>query len=499
MRMDQGPLNGFGAVGPASTPWRDPIVARGDAARIGFLSASAFPARGVPMSLTDVLSRVEPGAEKALELLKEYCRFPTISAQSRAQPETAAFVHRILAEHGFEVKEYPTDGGPNVVFGQMIVSEKKPTLLMYQHYDVQPVDPLDEWTRDPFDPVIEGDKFYARGCGDTKGNLIAQLLAVRAWQEAEGQPPINLKFVVEGEEEIGSRHFPSFVHANTEILHADGATIEGGDHLADGRPKIELGCKGILYVDLVCRTAKVDQHSMYAAISPNPVWRLIQALDTLRDPKGRLKIPRWTEDARRPTARELRYMRKTGLRVEHLKEFWGVRELRGGEDPFEVVRTLVYSPTCTICGIWSGYTEEGTKTVNPAVARCKLDFRLVPNMRIEKQLEKLRAHMTAKGFGDIEIIEHKETLQPSAISMSARVVKAAIKGAVDSYGTEPEVWPWSAGASANGFFNEVVGVPSISGPGVSYDGSNYHAPNENIRISDFVGGAKHMAAMIGRF
>jgi acetylornithine deacetylase/succinyl-diaminopimelate desuccinylase-like protein len=451
------------------------------------------------MALTDVLSRVEVGREKSLELLKEYCRFPTISARKQAQPETAAFVRRLLAEYGFESREFPTDGGPNVVFGQLIVGEKKPTLLMYQHYDVQPVDPLNEWKRDPFDPVIEDGKFWGRGCGDTKGNLIAQLLAVRAWQEASGGPPINLKFVVEGEEEVGSPHFRSFVDANKDMLHADGATIEGGDHLADGRPKIELGCKGILYVDLICRTAKVDQHSMYAAISPNPVWRLIQALNTLRDPSGRIRISGWNEDARRPSARELRYLRNTGLRAESLKEFWGVRELRGGDDPFQVARTLVYSPTCTICGIVSGYIEEGTKTVNPAVAKVKIDFRLVPNMRIEKQFDKLRAHLHAKGFDDIEVIEHKEKLQASAIPMTARVVKAAIKGAVDTYGSEPEVWPWSAGASANGFFNEVVGVPSLSGPGVSYDGSNFHAPNENIRLEDFVGGAKHMAAMFGRF
>ena len=198
------------------------------------------------LALTDVLSRVEADAGKALEILKEYVRFPTISAHKRAQPETAAFVRRLLVENGFEAREYPTDGGPNVVFGQMIVDERKPTLLMYQHYDVQPVDPLNEWKRDPFDPTIEDGKFWGRGCADTKGNFIMQLLAVQAWQGVEGRPPINLKFVVEGEEEVGSPHFGSFVHANQEILHADGATIEGGDHLHEGTPKIELGCKGIL-------------------------------------------------------------------------------------------------------------------------------------------------------------------------------------------------------------------------------------------------------------
>jgi acetylornithine deacetylase/succinyl-diaminopimelate desuccinylase-like protein len=450
------------------------------------------------MTLADVLTRVETDAPKALEVLKEYCRFPTISAHKRAQPETAAFVRRLLEENGFEAREYPADGGPNVVFGQMTVDERRPTLLMYQHYDVQPVDPLNEWKRDPFDPTIEGDKFWARGCGDTKGNFIAQLLAVQAWKAVEGRPPINLKFVVEGEEEVGSPHFGSFVDANRDILAADGATIEGGDHLHDGTPKIELGCKGILYVELICRTAKVDQHSAYAAISPNPAWRLIHALNTLRDAKGRIKIPGWYEDARRPTAREVRYLKSTQFRVSALKDFWGVRELLGGDNDYEVVRRLIYSPTCTICGFVSGYIEQGTKTVNPAVAKAKIDFRLVPNMRIEKQLPKLVEHLKLKGFEDLEVVPAKESLEASAIPITSRIVKAAIKGCVDAYGREPEVWPWSPGASANRFFNEVVGAPSISGPGVSYDGSNYHAPNENIRLADFIGGAKHMAAMFAR-
>jgi acetylornithine deacetylase/succinyl-diaminopimelate desuccinylase-like protein len=451
------------------------------------------------MSLTDVLYRVDAGVDPSLELLKAYCRLPSVSAEKKAQPETAAFVRGLLTDLGFEAREYSLDGGPPVVFGQMMVDEKRPTLLMYQHYDVQPVDPIDEWRHDPFDPVIEGDRFLARGCGDTKGNLVAQLLAVNAWKQAGGEPPINLKFVVEGEEEVGSPHFPAFVRDHRELLKADGATIEGGDHLSDGRPKLELGCKGILYVELVCRTAKVDQHSSYAAITHNPAWRLIECLDQLRSRNGRIRIPRWYENARVPTPEELRYLRKTSLRVEDLKEYWGVRSLRGGSDPYRVVRNLVYSPTCTICGMVSGYIGEGTKTVNPAVARVKLDFRLVPGMRIETQLEKLRDHLHNKGFDDVEVVPNHERLQPSAISSSERVVRAAIDGARDACGMEPEVWPWSAGASANGFFNDELGVPSLAGPGVSYDGSNYHAPNENIRLSDFRIGARHAAAMMGRF
>src|SRR6267143_592583 len=333
MRSAAYSFRGIG-FGPVRFPQFPPVREFSSSVRIGFLCLPDLPATGCGMALADVLGRVEADAEKALETLKEYCRFPTISAHKRAQPETAAFVRRLLVENGFEAREYPTEGGPNVVFGQMIVDERKPTLMMYQHYDVQPVDPLNEWKRDPFDPTIQDGKFWGRGCGDTKGNLIMQLLAVQAWR-----------------------------------------AIEGRDHLHEGTPKIELGCKGILYVEMVSRTASVDQHSSYAAIAPNPSWRLMHALMTLRDAKGRIKIAGWYEDARRPTARELRFLKSSVFSAQALKEYWGVSEFIGGDNDFELLRRLIYSPTCTICGFVSGYSEQGTKTVNPAAAKPKIDFR----------------------------------------------------------------------------------------------------------------------------
>src|SRR3989454_11091156 len=219
---------------------------------------------------------------------------------------------------------------------------------------------------------------------------------------------------------------------------------------------------------------------------------------TLRDAKGRIKVTGWYKDARRPTARELRYLQASAFKADALKEFWGVSEFVGGGNDFEVLRRLIYSPTCTICGFVSGYIEQGTKTVNPAVAKAKIDFRLVPNMKQEKQFVKLRDHLIEKGFGDIELSPAKEALEAAAISLSARVVKAAIKGSVDAYGREPEAWPWSAGTSTHGFFNEVVVVPSLSAPGASYDSCDYPAPHGHFRMEEFVGGSKDMAAMFAR-
>jgi len=450
------------------------------------------------MALRDVFGHIDAHLDETIATLSEFCKIPSISAEKRAQPEAAAFVRKVLGSLGIEGREFPTEGGPNVVFGEYRAGEGRPTLLFYNHYDVQPVDPLEEWKTNPFSPVIEGNKLFARGSGDTKGNLVAQVAAIRAFLAAGEPVPCNVKFVVEGEEEVGSPHFRSFVEANRGILKADGATIEGGEHSMHGVPKVEFGCKGTLYVELTARTAAVDQHSMWAPILPNAAWRLIQALDTMRDREGRILIPGWTKDAMRPTKEMHAYLRKAEFREKELLKAWGIKAPLVKKSGTALLEHAMFSPTCTICGFRSGYQGEGTKTVNPAVASAKVDFRVLPGMKTAKQLAILRRHLKAKGFGDIDVHFH-DAIEASATRYDTRIAKACIVAAKDVYRRPPAVWPWSLGASATGFFNEIVGVPSVSGPGVSYEASGYHAPNEHIRIEDFRNGAKYFAALMARF
>ena len=209
--------------------------------------------------------------------LSAYGRVPTISAQNQAFEEGAAATVRLLERYGVRARRLPVPGGPDLVVGDVIQGPDLPTIALYNHYDVQPVDPLDEWTSDPFLPEVRDRCLYGRGVADTKGNAVAQLLAQAAVRETLGRLPVNLRFVIEGEEEMGSPHLLPFADSHPEIFTADGATIEGCDHDERGVPLFYLGSKGILSVELTVRTAAVDQHSSIATVVPNAAWRLIHA------------------------------------------------------------------------------------------------------------------------------------------------------------------------------------------------------------------------------
>jgi acetylornithine deacetylase/succinyl-diaminopimelate desuccinylase-like protein len=449
------------------------------------------------MTLSEVFNHIEANHPKALEDLAGLCRIPSVSAQGRALGDAASATRKLLESIGSPAEEYSTGEGPPVVFGEIRADQALPTLLMYNHYDVQPEEPIDEWRSDPFDPVVRDGMFFARGSADTKGNIAAQVAAARAFLAVEGNVPVNLKFVVEGAEESSAASFTRFVREHGHLLAADGATIEGGYHNEEGLPQIALGCKGDYYVELRCRTARIDQHSSVAAALPNPAWRLVECLRTLRSPSGRILIDGWYDNAPKPTPEELSWLRRSSFRAQRLKDVYGAQWLYGGEGDLAVLKRLIYSPTCTISGFVSGYTGEGCKTVNPAEARVKLDFRLLPGMMSEEADAKLRAHLKRGGFDDIEVTVF-EPLEPSAIPLDSPIAHATIQAAVDVYPQPPDVRPWSPGSSTHYFFNKVVGVPSVSGPGVGYDGSAVHAPNEHIRIRDFINGAKHFAALMAR-
>jgi len=444
-----------------------------------------------------VYARIESRFQEFIDDLSEFARVPTISAARQAGREGAEATVKVLEKHGVKSRLMDVEGGPPMVVGEVSVDPALPTLILYNHYDVQPVDPLHEWKHHPFEPVVEDGRLHARGVADTKGNAVAQALAQAAIREVTGGLPVNLRFMIEGEEEVGSPHLPGFARKHPELFRGDGATIEAGGHTPDGFPELYMGSKGILYVELRVRTAQVDQHSSLAAVLPNPAWRLFAALRAIRDDRGRVLIPGFYDGIARPSKEDLDHLRRNRFDPAVYKKTYGVTEVFGGQSRFSRLKAYCYNSTCNIDGIQSGYVGAGSKTINPAHAMVKLDFRLLPGQRPRRILANLRSHLRRKGFGDIQVIEHS-IFEPGATPVSSRIGQAVVAACREIYGRGPEVYPWVGGSSSTWFYTSRR-TPAALPPGVGYTGSRIHAPNEHIRLDDARRAIKAFAAMMMLF
>ncbi len=445
--------------------------------------------------MDDIQAYIADHMDETVDRLKSFCRQPSIAAQGEGMAEMAALVRDALTEVGAQAEIIPTEGYP-VVLGRL-EGEGEKTLMFYNHYDVQPPDPLDLWDSPPFEPTVRDGHLYARGVADNKGNLVARLAAVEAWLAVRGRLPLNILFVVEGEEEIGSPNLGRFAERNREKLRADGCIWESGYKDTKGRLRVLLGVKGILAVELRAQGASRDLHSANAAIIESPVWRLVWALNSLKGPDERIRIPGFYDDVRPPDERDRAMLAawdydEEGVLTEYnLDRF--LLDLRGEA----LKEKLLFQPTCNICGFHSGYGGPGLKTVLPAEARAKLDFRLVPDQNPHDILEKLRAHLDAQGFGDIEIVAESPEF-PARTDPDDPLVDAVVGSARRIYGTEPVVLPLMAATGPMYELCQRWNLPA-AGAGVGWFGSRGHAPNENIRLEDLRQGIEHIAALMESF
>ncbi len=444
-----------------------------------------------------VLAWIEDHADEAIADLQYFCRQPSISAQNKGMREMAELVARRLREMGAETSQVPTARHP-VVVGRLN-GESARRLAFYDHYDVQPPEPLEAWETPPFEAAIRAGKLYARGVADNKGNLVARLWATRAWQEM-GALPCGVTFLVEGEEEIGSPSLESFAAAHQDLLRADACVWEAGSRNEQGTITITAGMKGLLGVELRVRTVGYDLHSSNAPLAPNAAWRLIEALCTLRDPSGRVLIPGFYDAVRPPTETERRLLERFPLDIQGLRANWQTERLLGpGADPVALTEHLLYTPTCNICGIWSGYTGSGSKTVLPATAAVKIDFRLVPDQEPEVILELLKRHLVERDLADIEVVEMADSALPAQSSLETPLVDTLARAARAVYGVEPHILPRRAGTGPMELLCLRYGLPVVNGAGVGYDGSRIHAPDENIRLEDFLLNIKLIAVLLAEF
>ena len=448
--------------------------------------------------MRSLMAYIDSHADEFVEDLRTLCRQPSISAQNRGIDECVVTLERLMRKAGVNVEVISVKDGNPIVVGEVEAKGAVETLGFYNHYDVQPPEPLELWESPPFEAAVREGRIIARGVSDNKGNIMARLEASKAVKEVLGEPPVNLRFLIEGEEEMGSRNLPSFVKENMGLLRADGYIWEGDGVDGEDRPVITLGAKGILYVELRAKGAGADVHSSRAPLVPNPAWRLVWALSSMKDSDERIRIFGWYDDVVPPSDEELQLLKDAPFDEEADKRELGLKDYLRGVTGVDSRRTLYFSTTCNICGFDAGYKGPGTKTVLPSEARVKVDFRLVEAQKPDLLYQKLAEHLKMNGFGDIEIVNYGgyEAAKTSPVDpFVRRVVDVAEK----VYGSKPVVWPMTAGTSPIYLVRNWMGTPVASGGGVGYPGSNVHAPNENIRIMDYFKAIEMMGHFIEEF
>ena len=435
--------------------------------------------------------------DDSLAELSRLCAQPSIAAQGTGMQACAELVAEMLLARGLTVQVLPTAGYP-VVFGERRGRSDR-TLLFYNHYDVQPPEPLELWESPPFEPVQRNGKVFARGVSDDKGHILCRLAALDALLAVDGELPCSVKFVIEGEEEISSPNLPAFVYAHAGLLAADACVWEFGRVNEAGIPLQYAGQRGICYVELSVATAQKDVHSgIGGSIFPNAAWRLVWALQAIKGPDGRVRLPGFYDAVRPATARDWELLAALPEVAGELRTGYGLKGfvdgLTGGP---ELRHAQVFLPTCTICGLTSGYQGAGSKTVLPARASAKIDFRLVPDQTPEAVLQQLRAHLDAEGFGDVEV-SFLGGEPPARTDPDHPFLQLVTAAAREVYGVPQQIAPLSGGSGPMHVFTHALGVP-IATAGVSYPGAQTHSPNEHIVIDHFEKGIRHTARILGEF
>ncbi len=446
---------------------------------------------------TAVDNYLETNLTTSLNELKTLCAQPSVAAQNLGMTETARMVKGMLIARGFEADLYETGGYPVVIAQRQGTTEK--TLLIYNHYDVQPAEPFDLWTSPPFEPEEREGKVFGRGISDDKGHFVSRLFAIDALLNIYGDLPCNIKFILEGEEEIGSVHLPHFVETHQKLLAADACIWEFGGVDHRDIPMQYLGLRGICYVELSVQTAKMDVHSgLGGSIFPNAAWRLNWALSTLKDQAEHIRLPGFYDPILPPSERDIQMLSELPPVSEELRSRYGVDQfLKDYQNETELRIASVFEPTCTICGLTSGYQGPGSKTVLPAKASAKVDFRLVPNQTPKQVLKQLRDHLDREGFPDVEI-EFLGGGPPARTDPDHPFVKLVVETSADAFGETMQLVPMVGGSGPNHAFVNILKLPVVT-TGIGYPGVNAHAPDENIRIDLYLKGAKHISRIIHAF
>jgi acetylornithine deacetylase/succinyl-diaminopimelate desuccinylase-like protein len=450
----------------------------------------------------EVLKYIESNNDNYVNELKDYLRIPSIStlaANKTNMKECAQFVSKKLKDAGMnKVKIIPTKGHP-LVYGEWMKAKGMPTVLIYGHYDVQPVDPLNLWKSQPFEPVVKGGKIWARGANDNKGQNFVHIKSVEAFMKTEGKLPVNVKFLIEGEEEIGSSNLETFLKKNRKLLACDAVLISDTSLYAEGIPTINYGLRGLAYLEVELTGPNKDLHSgSFGGSVANPINELARLINKLQDKNNKITVPNFYKDVLPFTKKENDNIKNLKFSdVKYAKEL-EVKELQG-EKGFNTLQRLWGRPTLDCNGIWGGFTEEGAKTVLPSKATAKISMRLVPNQDPDKIAKEFTKYVKTLVPKSIKIkVTNMHGGSPVVVPLDDPAILAASRATSKAFGKKT-VYTREGGSIpiVVEFVNQLKAPAVLMGLGL--DSDNIHSPNEHFSLKSFELGIKSSAYFFDEF
>ena len=438
---------------------------------------------------------IQQNKERFFDELFSLLRIPSISAKAENKPDMKRCAERLaelLLEAGAdEAAVYPSKGNP-VVYGQKIVDPKAKTVLVYGHYDVQPPEPLEKWNSDPFEPVIHDDAIWARGANDDKGQLFMHIKAFE-YQVRTGKLHHNVKFIFEGEEEIGSPSLPDWMREHKDLLKADICLVSDTTMISEKVPSINCGMRGLSYLEVKVTGPNKDLHSgHYGGAVANPITVLCEMIAQLHDENQRVAVPGFYDKVVELSKEDRELLSKAPFDLDEYKLFLGIDEVRGEKGYTTLERTGI-RPCLDVCGIWGGYTGEGAKTVLPSEAHAKISMRLVPNQLSREITPLFKKYFESIAPKDVHVeVKECEGGDGFLIPISSDAYKAAARAIGEVYGIEPVPSRGGGSIAVLADMQQILGIdPLLMGFGLERD--TIHSPNESYLLKQFFGGMESIA------
>ena len=451
--------------------------------------------------MKNIIDYIESHRDEYLEELQAFLRIPSISTDSTNRQDmqrAAEYVKEQLDRSGMMAEIVPTQGHP-IVFGERIEQADRPTVLIYGHYDVQPVDPIDLWETSPFEPDIRNDCLFARGSADDKGQVFIHLKSTQAFLEVAGELPLNIKFLVEGEEEIGSPNLQPFVDSHLERLTADAVMISDSTMFSKETPSIGYGLRGVSYVQIDVQGPVRDLHSgSFGGPVANPAFVLSQILASLKDENDRVLVPGFYDRVRELSLEEKAAFASLPFDEDTYRADLGVRKL-AGERGYTPLEQLWARPTLEVNGLLSGFTGEGAKTVLPSKAMAKVSMRLVPDQDPDEIYELFETYVMAQAAETVSVkVAAMYSGKPWVASLDHPALQAAANAVEAGFGKRPVFQREGGTIPIVSTFQEMLGIPTVL-MGIGLPDENAHAPNENLYLPHFFNGIKASAYFMAEY